>query len=168
MRVKIPGCDSVRTGWKPVRDTSGDAGETRAMTPTGRSKDAWATMPAQRRQRCMRKAGNDANAIRARTPVQCRQRHLRCIGRTIEGQSPAMTPGRATKPLAMTMRTETSSHILPCCGCIMTGQTPICYTGCNAGAARVATPAQRGRRHPRDKGDNAGATPVSVTMQHWQ
>jgi hypothetical protein len=104
-------------------------------------------MPAQQRQR---NAGIEACAMPAMTPVQYGQ-----------GAGPskayhhAMMLGRATKPMAMMISIATSSHTLMCCGCVMTGQTPVCDAGSNAGAARVTTtPVQQGQRHPCNKGND--------------
>jgi hypothetical protein len=53
-----------------------------------------------------------------------------------------------------------------CCDCVMTGQTPVCDAGSNAGVTRVMTPAQQEGQCWRNAGSNNGAvlamTPACV------
>jgi hypothetical protein len=142
------------------------------MTPTGQSKDARTTTPAQ----CWHNAGNNACVMLAMIPaqdgqgLQCNTSKDTCAAsaRPSKANHHAMTLGRTTKPLAMTTNAASSSHTLMCCGYVMSGQMPICNAGSNASAARVTTLAQQGQRCPRNEGDNASATSVTVTVQRWQ
>ncbi len=136
----------------PVCKTSVDAGETKAMTPTGRSKDAHAITPAQHWQQRMRNAGNDASTIRARTPAQCRQRHLPCINQTIEGRSLCNDAGLGNKASGvLQLRHDWADACLRC------WQQWGCGKSYNASATRAKTPARPGQQHQRNAGDNDSA-----------
>ncbi len=65
---------------------------------------------------------------------------------------------------------ERDNDALPvtCCDCVMTRQMPVRDAGWDAGRPRVATPALKGQRRPRDMGDNAGPTPATTRAQCWQ
>ncbi len=151
----------------PVCNASGDVGKRRAMMPIGQSKDARTTTPAQR----WRNASNNACVILAMTQAQERnasKNTCAALAGSLKADHHAMTLGRAMKPLSMTTNTASSSHTLMCCGYVMSGKTPVCVAGGNARVARVTTLAQQWQRHPWDKGNNAGAMLVTVTVQHWQ
>jgi hypothetical protein len=142
------------------------------MTPIGQSEDARASTLAQR----WHNAGNDACVMLVMTPVQDRRGLQRNTSKDTRAASAglskadhhAMMLGKAMKPLAMTTNTASLSHTLACCCYVMSGQMPVCVAVSIVWAARVTTLAQRGQRRLCVEGDNAGATPVTVTVRCWQ
>jgi hypothetical protein len=127
-----------------------------------------AIMPAQGRQQGQLDAGDDASAMRARTPVQCQKITIAALARLLKAKLLWADAGYSNKATGNNDERNNNASMATCRNCVMTGQMPVCDAGGNAGMPRVATPARQGQRRPRDKGDNAGATPATTMVQCWQ
>ena len=140
-----------------------------SAAPAGPSKANLATTLVQYWQQEKLDAGNDASAMRERTPVQHQKNAIAAF--LPDCQRPKLLwadAGYSNKATENDVEHDKDASPRTCCDCVMTGQMPVCDAGGNAGALRVATPAQHGQRHLRNKGNNAGATPATSIARCWQ
>jgi hypothetical protein len=178
----------MRQGRQRQRNASNDGSSTMlAMTPVQCRQNASATlantsavparplkansatMPAQRRQQGQLDAGNDASAMRARTPVQPRKKNaIAALARPLKAKLLWADAGYSNEATGNDVERDNNASPTTCCDCVMTGQMPVHDAGGGMGVSRVATPARHGQRCPRNKGDNAGATLATSTAQCWR
>jgi hypothetical protein len=133
-----------------------------STAPAGPSKANSATMLAQRQQQGQLDAGNDAGAMRARTPAQNQKNAIAALARPSNAKSLWANAGYSNKATGNSNECNNNASLAICCDCIMTGQMPFCDADGNAGVTRAATPVQHWQRHPRNEGNNASAMPATM------
>ncbi len=157
-----------------------------AMTPARCGQNA-STTPANTcaaparprrptRQQCWYNTSNKDSLTLAMTPVRCTQGHQRnankmqLLPRLDHRRPKSLRADFRYSNKATSNNVERGNNTSPTTGrnCVMTGQMPVCDADSNAGVPRAATPAQQGQRHPRNKGDHAGATLATTRARCWQ
>jgi hypothetical protein len=136
--------------------------------PAGPLKANSVTMPAQRRQQGQLDAGNDASAMRARTPAQRQKNAIAALARPSKAKSLWADAGYSNEAMGDDDERDNDASLATCCDCVMIGWVPVCDAGGNAGVPREATPARRGQRRSCDKGNNAGAMLATTMARCWQ
>ncbi len=139
-----------------------------STAPAGPLKVNLTTTPAQRQQQGQFDSGNDASAMRARTPAQRQKYAIAALARLSKAKLLWANAGYSNGATGNNIEHDNNASPMMCCGCIMTGQMPVHDAGGNAGVLRAATPAGQGQRRPRNEGNNAGATPATTMARCWQ
>ncbi len=139
-----------------------------SAAPARPSKANLATTPAQHWQQGQLNAGNDASAIRARTPSQRQKNAIAALARPSKAKSLRVDARYSNKATGYDNERNNNASLAMCCNCVMTGQMPVRDAGGNASVTRATTPVQQGQRCLCSKGNNAGTMPATRTEQCWQ
>jgi hypothetical protein len=112
-----------------------------STAPAGLSKANLATTPVQCRQQGQLDAGDDASAMRARTPAQRKKNAIAASAGLSKAKLLWADAGYSNKATGNEDEHDNDASPATCRDCVMTGQMPVRDAGGNAGVTRAATPA---------------------------
>ncbi len=113
-----------------------------SAVPAGPSKANLTTMPAQHQQQGQLDAGNDASAMRARTPAQCQKNTIAALARPLKAKLLWADAGYSNEATGDDDERDNDASPATCRNCVMISWVPVHDAGDNAGVPRAAMPAR--------------------------